>query len=362
MTTDNQHNGLFQGSTSNYYCAQPNTYGNFFFLDKFPEVYLLVNKNRKKKYPEGFIYLSNNQEFELEIYNPSNSVLGVKITANGNAISDSILVIKPGQRIVLDRYLDTNDKFKFSSYNVSDSKESKEAIKNNGEITLTFYMENIVLPQIYYYNTNIGSTFTDLNNTVVTTTDVNNPYTINCNTINFFNNQDNEDNQLKKVETGRIEKSDNKSSQVFSNYNGSFNTYSCHSETIKLMPESQRPLEAKDLIKHCTNCGFKLKKDWKHCSDCGHKTNSLVIKETVLTIVNNDGSSVYKLTNYTSENIIPNNLYIMKFDSTDLLKHDLIQNKKSILLILLKNDYEIEIKDFIIQEENQKISITYTIL
>jgi hypothetical protein len=78
-------------------------------------VNITSNKNRIKQY-ESSVYLKDGQQFELEIFNPHQFKVLAKISINGKEISQAGLVIRPGQRIYLERYLDIAKKFKFETY------------------------------------------------------------------------------------------------------------------------------------------------------------------------------------------------------------------------------------------------------
>ena len=116
-----------------------------------PEVYIKRSKNRTKIYGTKNIYLKDGETFELELFNPlGNSVLA-KIYVNNTLISSNGLVIKPGQRIYLERFLDSNNKFKFVTYEVeSGNRQVSDAIAHNGEIKVEFF--NQVVP-ISFNNT-----------------------------------------------------------------------------------------------------------------------------------------------------------------------------------------------------------------
>ena len=120
-----------------------------------PTVNVAVNKNRLKTYLKDgkpVFYLKKGAEFQLELFNPTSDVISARISINGTRISQRGLVLKPGVRIFLDRYLDIAKKFKFDTYEVSNSKEVAKAIEDNGSITVDFYREE--KPDRYrYYDT-----------------------------------------------------------------------------------------------------------------------------------------------------------------------------------------------------------------
>lgn len=114
---------------------------------KMPTANIAVNKSRIKIYNRAgempTCYLQKGQEFQIELFNPTTEVVLAKIELNGRLISQSGLVMNPGERVFLDRYIDVAQKFLFDTYEVSASEEVKEAIKNNGDLKVYFYKEYI---------------------------------------------------------------------------------------------------------------------------------------------------------------------------------------------------------------------------
>jgi Zn finger protein HypA/HybF involved in hydrogenase expression len=271
---------------------------------QFPEVYITKNKNRLKQNGTS-VYLNDKDEFELEIFNPSRTTVLAKIKINGNYISTSGLVVKPGRRIFLDRYLDTNNKFLFSTYTVeANNKEVQKAIEANGFIEVDFYNEK---PQINvttyssswiqpisslrslneYFNGSVNYTN---NTTTVNTPQANIGTSTNLRRFksvslsnaseNFLNNasldfmdQDLERSvdQSKGIETGRVELGE-KSNTSFVKVQMEFSTQLNNKVTWKILPLSQKPIEASELKVFCGSCGSKRKKDsHKFCPNCGEK-------------------------------------------------------------------------------------------
>ena len=118
---------------------------------KVPTANIAVNKSRIKLYnKQGDLptyYLQKGQEFQIELFNPTTESVLAKITLNGNVISQGGLVLNPGQRVFLDRYLDVAKKFLFDTYEVSNTEEVKEAIVNNGDFKVQFYRESKPRPR-----------------------------------------------------------------------------------------------------------------------------------------------------------------------------------------------------------------------
>lgn len=275
---------------------------------KVPTANLAVNKSRIKIYnKEGEMptyYLQSGQEFQIELFNPTTDVVLAKIILNGNPISQGGLVLKPGQRVFLERYLDVAKKFLFDTYEVANTNEAKEAIENNGDFKVEFFREKKV------YNTNpfliklnntgtgnlfgggyVGQTTTNINN--INTTTTNSMNTLSTGTNAFFNqtrtntggslyggdvtySQTTEPIKRSKksllLETGRVEQGSS-SDQKIKSIDKDFDYFSFHTIEYKMLPVSQKINTVEDInVKlYCTNCGTKLGKGHKFCSSCGTK-------------------------------------------------------------------------------------------
>jgi len=260
---------------------------------------LAINKSRIKLYNKKSelptYYLKSGQEFQLEIFNPTQDYILAMISLNNKLISHSGLVLRPGERIFLERYLDVDKKFLFDTYEVSSSNEVKEAIKNNGDIKIKFYKEKELPVNISYYGgtytttpftytTNTFGTTTTTNNTTFTTTGLYDSTvnsftlggptlggpTLDANTVTLDAIRS-EPIKSKSIETGRVEKG-SKSDQKFETVDKEFESYPFHTISYKLLPISQKNVEGKDLVKrYCTECGSKTKSNDKFCSKCGNK-------------------------------------------------------------------------------------------
>jgi len=292
--------------------------------NSLPEAYVSVgrNKSRLKIYNGKNVFIKDGEEFQIELFNPTTRTIGAKILINGNSISSSLLVIKPGERSYLERYLDDNRKFQFETYNVENSKEVKEAIKKNGEVRIEFYNEKTpainlttvyptytylnypyyinptitIAPSNIYFGTTGGcvpntstiiSTASGLSGTIsVSSGFFTSGTTGNASSNSFYcsstptsglsapivttNNCDmSQTADSNTLETGRIEKGAT-SDQSFSSYYGDFETYYFTSKEYKLLPESQKPVEVKDIRQYCPGCRTRVKKSsWKFCPSCG---------------------------------------------------------------------------------------------
>lgn len=107
---------------------------------------ICVKKNRLRMQGNK-VYLKDKQEFEIELFNPTSDNRLAKIFLNGQEISNSGLVIRPGQRIYLERYLNEPKKFRFDTYFIDGSPESLKAAASNGNVEIYFYDEIVKAPE-----------------------------------------------------------------------------------------------------------------------------------------------------------------------------------------------------------------------
>lgn len=266
-----------------------------------PQAQICINKSRLKVYnkdKEPTYYLEKGQEFQIELFNPTSDTVLAKIHLNGKAISQGGLILKPGQRVFLERYLDVAKKFMFDTYEVSNTEEVKKAIEDNGDFKVEFYKESnpvyLYSSSVTTYNTNNPYTLTGTYNTtplyngtlnltggITSTYSTNGLGLVNCSNTNTYTNDSfvntsdtpNVKKSLKRsIETGRVEAGSN-SNQTFEYVNKSFDYYAFHKLEYKLLPVSQKINTAEDINvkRYCTNCGAKQKPEFKFCPSCGKK-------------------------------------------------------------------------------------------
>lgn len=291
-----------------------------------PSAHITVRKGRVKVYDKekqpSTIYLQGEQEFEIELFNPSQSYQLAMIEINGKLISNNGIALKPGERVYLERYLDVAKKFKFDTYEVEAGNLSVEkAIALNGIIKVRFYVENTTLKlksnfdgklrsrsildssgttSNTYYNTTTNTTSNILGgntsitmdwlNQECTLTSINNY--VDVNKIQFDGNVEidgtlnlndtstkslNEDiefettsKEVKMKETGRIDQGAN-SNQSFEFIEKSFSNFPNTTIEYQILPLSEKLVESKDLKSYCTECGRSLKPEFKFCPVCGTK-------------------------------------------------------------------------------------------
>lgn len=251
-----------------------------------PQSFITKGKQRLKQHIDT-VYLNNGDEFEIELYNPTQNKVLAKIELNGESLGSGI-ILRPGERVFLERYLNEAKKFLFETYNVDgNNKEVQQAIANNGDVTVKFYNESrswgtsstLTVNNPYStwtINTGSGSPYHG-NLFTTTSTSSNATYFNNTNatytsgtisTNSFLNNPT---RTLKQVETGRVEKGTD-SDQSFTYDNSNFYTLPIQTNWWKIKPQSTKPVVSEDLIVYCTECGAKRKKDnHKFCPHCGTK-------------------------------------------------------------------------------------------
>ena len=222
-----------------------------------------INKGRVKTYGDK-VYLSDGQEYQIELFNGTQTKKMAKIYLDGKLISTSGLVLKPGQRIFLERFIDDSRKFKFSTYTVDNSKEVRDAIQENGSLKIEFYDEvNLNITYTYsktkwdLYNTR-DSIITSTNNPIYNK--ISSSYSTSCYLAD----------NCKNLETGNTEKG-SISNQNFGKSYDNFNTWVYKTVTYKILPLSHKPIEIQDTLLYCTKCSNKQKKGQLYCPKCGTK-------------------------------------------------------------------------------------------
>jgi|TARA_R110000824_G_scaffold106610_15_gene252097 hypothetical protein len=292
--------------------------------DKNPTANLAINRSRIKKYGKNksipSYYLEKEQEFQIELYNPTQDKVLTTIKLNNKPISGG-LVLRPGERVFLDRFLDSNKKFLFDTYKVDNTKSAKKAIEPNGDVEVAFFKEIVVPEQTFFMggsgSVNLdwvpnfdGANYIDINYNGSSSGNTNlvndNTGQVNYSTTNFsqdmfipirgnitssdINSTTLGNNSITgrqgyaspnqgvkalksktptTIETGRVEKGSDSDQNLFE-ATGNFELTSFHVLRYKLLPKSEKQLSAKDYYtKYCGGCGAKCKT--KFCPYCGAK-------------------------------------------------------------------------------------------
>jgi hypothetical protein len=237
----------------------------------------------RKSIKSGKVFLEDKEEFEIEIFNPLTVSVLADIKLNGQSISKTGLVVKPGQRVYLDCFIDDRKKFKFSTYEIENSGEALEATANNGVLEVFFYKEDVITldnwqrrfdriivekhypydpypwynPYKVYYGTGspiYGTTTNNANGVIGTTTTANAIYSsnnINCSytsdaNVSYDDTTVNNLFSVNNIETGRVEKGE-ESKQKFTEVDMDFEKNYIASTIIQILPESRKPAEVKNV-------------------------------------------------------------------------------------------------------------------
>ena len=256
---------------------------------------IAAKNNRLKIYKSDpnidTVYLKDEDEFQIELFNPKSTSVLAKIWINNKLISESGLVIRPGQRFFLERFIDSNNKFVFRTYDVN-SKDSEvlKAIENNGDVKVIFYPEKITADSklwehplnrrvtidqsspnwngMYFSGTTPSFGGTTTGNAYYSNTTTNIAGSANT---TFTTTSSGPEGILANYETGRVEMGGS-SSQNFGTVQMDFENNPCCITNIKILAESNKPLDITEIRNYCSDCGTRIKKQtWKFCPDCGTK-------------------------------------------------------------------------------------------
>jgi hypothetical protein len=232
-----------------------------------PTAHITKKKSRLKVYNGHVVFLNDKDNFEFEIHNPTQKSVLCKIKLNGEYISTSGgVVIRPGQRVFLERFLDTNNKFEFSTYEVKDTSLNRTAIDLNGDVRIEFYNEQTYQHNPHLSGGNWGSGWSTINTGSPWYGDITFT-TSNSSPMSYYSNTSSVSNT---IETGRVEKGE-KSKQQFTNSYQNFEYNVSHQISLKILPLGTKNKTTDDIKHYCTECGIKTKSKYKFCPSCGNK-------------------------------------------------------------------------------------------
>ncbi len=246
-----------------------------------PQAFITKGKQRIKQF-EGQVYLNDGDEYQIELFNPTPKHILAKIKIDKDYLSGGGIVLRPGERVFLERFLDSNNKFVFRTYEVGKEAVNVGAIDNNGYVEIQFFNEEHSFSNRPIYGSGYGTITTNsignwTNNITYTTN------TLGISGITntaYYNNASLTSNTLagpnirnaNKVETGTTEKGDT-SNQQFTSSDRKFNSYAFHNVAWRILPTSHKQYHKEELgVLYCGECGAKRKKDThKFCPHCGTK-------------------------------------------------------------------------------------------
>ncbi len=243
-----------------------------------PQAFITKRKQRLKQ-NDGQVYLNDGDEYEIEIFNPTPTHILAKIKIDKDYLSGGGIVLRPGERVFLERFLDSNNKFVFRTYEVGKEAVNLGAIDNNGYVEIQFFNEN---KPTNYLSGGYGTiTTSSSGNWLGGTTYTTNTLGISGTTpTSYYNNVSLTSNtfagpnvrSLNKIETGTTEKGDT-SNQQFTSSDRTFHSYAFHNVAWRILPTSRKQYHKEELsILYCGECGAKRKKDThKFCPHCGTK-------------------------------------------------------------------------------------------
>ncbi len=250
-----------------------------------PGAWIVSSQDKgRKSIKNGKVFLNDGDEFEIELFNPLTVSVLADIKLNGQSISKTGLVVKPGQRVYLDCFIDDKKKFKFSTYEIENSEEAIDATQNNGLLEVFFYKEDVITldnwksrfdriivekwypayyptypyyrPTIWYGTTSpyYGGTITTNGSGLIGSTTTTNAYYSSNNAVNcsYTSNVDLSNTNIggslsnNSIETGRVEKGE-ESKQKFTEVDMDFEKHYIASTIIQILPESRKPAEVKQM-------------------------------------------------------------------------------------------------------------------
>lgn len=244
---------------------------------------LAVSKSLLKEYHTSnsprTVYMADGTEFQIQLFNPESTEIACRVFINDEELSNMI-VLRPGERLWLERYTDKAKKFLFRTYDVcSNNAQVQEAIKNNGVIRVQFYRKKSMhyIPTYYYPQTIYPQTAPRYDHVWggCPGSSVSNIYST------AYSNACSKDTEFTSsvscclracdtVETGRITEGSH-SGQSFETVDMMFESWSYQTETFKILPVSQKPVHREDLVKrYCPMCGRKVVEKYKFCPYCGN--------------------------------------------------------------------------------------------
>ena len=231
-------------------------------LSSVPHAEITMKKNRLKKSSYNLIYMESGSEFEIELENNTKYVWLAKIKLNGHYISNDGLILRPGEHVYLERYLDNDRKFKFETYSVSKRALASSA-KYNGRVVVEFYKQN--LPKQLSV-----TDFKQWYSTKTTSNDWESYLTVNRGITGSLHVKP---EYINYIETGMVEKGSHSDQSLIHDDSFDFESYASHIIEYSILPMSRQIIDTsnKSQVQYCSNCGRKRKQKENFCPSCGKK-------------------------------------------------------------------------------------------
>lgn len=190
--------------------------------------------------------VENDETFEIELFNPTKSTVKAVITLDGKTVTPNGLIIRNGERVYLDCFVNSRKKFKFKTYRVEDSEEVRDAISDNGELKVEFFREYV--PIAWYINNypqpwtnNYPHPWTNYDGTI----EINGKQSITYNKA-FYNTNLVSCSVNGTIETGKTEEGED-SNTKFKSVAMDFEAFAFKTVKLKLLPISEKPTFSTDL-------------------------------------------------------------------------------------------------------------------
>lgn len=286
-----------------------------------PTVHLTVGRNRRTRYGADQYRLKDGDEYELELHNPTTGTVGARLTVDGRPLGSTTVVLRPGERVYIERWLDEARKLRFGTYAVDDTPGNRAAVSRNGVVRAEFLRERVPPPPpvpnpwvtlaaypYAQYSFTAGAPDADLGAGTCSLGSASASAGINfCSTdltgadatysrsfdsapeertrggqstnhlsrrvttkSTSFGGEIKAKNAAPEMLTGRSEKGSH-SGQSFQRVSIEFEHWAFHTEEFRIMPLDSE--DAQDAVKkYCTGCGTRARRQtWKWCPNCGTK-------------------------------------------------------------------------------------------
>jgi len=226
---------------------------------------ILVRGVKQRFYFTDTVFLEDNTEFEIEFFNKSKKTAGAILTINGERLS-RYPVIYNGQKYILKDFINDARKFLFKVYEVdSNDVDVKQAIEDNGVITIEYYYERPIEQKIIKQIQSESSPKRDSNvNYSIESIDDIDAVNYSLADESDFSHPETSDLHSKE-ETGKITKG-SLSSANYKSVNIELDFTVLETQKIQILPFSRKPKFIK-----CSQCQYISNIEANYCEECGNK-------------------------------------------------------------------------------------------